>query len=166
MIKTSHSEEKKQRPPRAQHFSVSDVMTVDPVCVEPCTGIRELARVFEENEISGVPVVDQRGVLVGVVSRTDLIRRCLQGTDELPPAHLFEILSEQGPDSEILAGSLICVEDLMTEGPLTVTPDEKIAPVARRMCDARFHRVVVVDQENMPVGILTSMDLLEAFSRA
>ncbi len=56
------------------HLTARDVMTLEPVCVGPATTIRELARLFEENEISGAPVVNRSGRLVGVVSTTDLVR--------------------------------------------------------------------------------------------
>jgi CBS domain-containing protein len=144
-----------------------DVMTADPVCVSPSTTIRELARVFEEHEISGAPVVDQEGRVVGVVSKTDLIRRCSEGTGDIPPAYLFEILSEQGAEgeSEVIPEPLICVEDFMTEDPLTVLPTVAAATVAREMFERRIHRVIVVDDENFPVGIITSLDLLGVFSQ-
>src|SRR5262245_36002595 len=113
-------------------------MTVDPVCVTPATTIRELARVFEEHEISGAPVVDQHGRLVGVVSKTDLIRRCAEGTTEIPPAYLFEVLCEQNEGdegSEVIPEPLVCVEDFMTEDPLTVEPGLAVGAVARLMFD-------------------------------
>ena len=68
-----------------------DVMTPEPVCVEPSTSIRELAEVFETNEVSGVPVIDEEGKVIGVVSKTDLIRRCSEGLGDRPPAYLFEV---------------------------------------------------------------------------
>ncbi len=139
-----------------------DVMTNDPVCVGPATSIRELARVFEEHEISGAPVVDQSGSLVGIVSKTDLIRRCSEGTAELPPAYLFEVLSEQGADeeAEIIPEPLVCVEDFMTEEPATVLPEAHVGGIARRMAQASIHRVIVVDEQGVPIGIVTSLDLL------
>ena len=145
-----------------------DIMTVEPVCVNPSTTVRELARVFEDNEISGAPVVDQEGRVVGVVSKTDLIRRCTEGTDELPPAYLFEVLSEQGDrdeTSEVIPEPLVCVEDFMTEDPLMVPPDVCVTTVARLMFDKRIHRVIVADDEKFPIGIITSMDLLGAFPK-
>lgn len=150
-------------------LKAKDVMNAEPVCVEPSTSIRRLARIFEENEISGAPVIDPQGRLVGIVSKTDLIRQCMEGTDEIPPAYLFEILSEQGVDedesSEVIPEPLACVEDFMTEDPVTVTPDTPIGRVARLMHEGRIHRVVVVDYEKYPVGIITSLDLLKAFSQ-
>lgn len=146
-----------------------DVMTKDPVCVQPSTTIRELARVFEEHEISGAPVVDHQGSVVGIVSKTDLIRRCSEGTDELPPAYLFEVLSDQGADEdnpEVIPEPLLCVEDFMTEDPLMVGPEEPAFAIARLMFDKRVHRVIVADGERYPIGMITSLDLLGAFPRA
>jgi CBS domain-containing protein len=144
-----------------------DIMTHDPISVGPATTIRALARVFEEHGISGVPVVDQEGRVIGVVSKTDLIRRCSEGTDALPPAYLFEALADQGDegDVEVIPEPLVCVEDFMTEDPVTVLPDESAESIARLMAERRIHRVIVVDEERFPLGIVTSLDLLAALSR-
>ncbi len=143
-----------------------DVMVHEPVCVEASTTIRQLARVFEENEISGAPVVDQHGRVIGVVSKTDLIRRCSEGTLDVPPAYLFEVLHEQGAeDEEVIPEQLVCVEDFMTPDPVTVTPDTPAGEIARLMCEGRIHRVVVVDEGRFPVGIVTTLDLLAVFPR-
>lgn len=151
-------------------LTAADVMTRDPVCVARSTRIRELARVFEENEISGAPVVDQKGELVGVVSRSDLIRRCSEGTDEVPPAYLFELLSEKSGKerteaSELVPEPLICVDDFMTIEPISVTVDEPVSSVARTMHERKIHRVIVVDGSNFPIGIITSLDLLKFFPK-
>ena len=140
-----------------------DVMTADPVSVPPSAGIRALARLLEEHEISGAPVVDHQGRLIGVVTKTDLIRRCSEGTDEIPPAYLFEILGEQGGDEGVMPEPLVCVEDFMTEDPVTVTVQTPVPEIARLMSDKRIHRVIVVDREEFPVGIITSLDLLRVF---
>ncbi len=145
-----------------------NIMTTDPVCVAPTTRIRELAKVFEDHEISGAPVVNQEGRVVGIVSKTDLIRRCTEGTDEIPPAYLFEVLSEQGDldeAAEVMPEPLVCVEDFMTEDPLMVAPEMSVATIARLMFEHRVHRVIVADSEGFPLGIITSMDMLGAFAR-
>lgn len=153
----------------ATDLKAKDVMTADPVCVTASTGIRELARVFEEHEISGVPVVDPEGRVIGVVSKTDLIRRCTEGTDDIPPAYLFEVLSEQGVDedevSEVMPEPLVCVEDFMTPEPLMVGLEYSAVGVARLMHARGIHRVIVTDEGRFPLGIITSMDLLGALSR-
>lgn len=143
-----------------------DVMTPEPVCVEPTTTILELARTFEENEISGAPVVDRQGRLVGVVSKTDLIRCCMEGNGQRPPAYMFESLNEQGTDEfeEDLPPEVpVCVEDFMSTEPETVRPETPLVAVGRLVVGARIHRVIVVDEETFPVGIITTLDLLGRF---
>ena len=145
-----------------------DVMTAEPLCVGPATTIRELARLFEEHEISGVPVVDGQGQVIGIVSKTDLIRRCAEGVDDMPPAYLFEILSEQGDEedvSEVMPEPLICVEDFMTEEPVTASPEAPVETIAKLMSEQSIHRVVIVDDERFPIGIVTSLDLLRRWPR-
>lgn len=154
-------------PSAATEFRARDVMTPDPVCIRPSASIRELARLFEDNEISGAPVVNPAGVVIGVVSKTDLIRKCAEGTVDIPPAYLFEALAEQGggddEEGEYIPEPLVCVEDFMTDDPVTVTPETPLRKIARAMVDGGFHRVVVVNEERAPVGIITTMDLLAAF---
>jgi CBS domain-containing protein len=55
------------------------------------------------------------------------------------------------------------VEDIMTEDPLMVSPDVSATLVARQMFEQRVHRVVVVDEEKRPIGIITSLDLLGSY---
>jgi CBS domain-containing protein len=144
-----------------------DVMTPEPVCVDPSTSIRSLARVFEDNEISGAPVVDAEGRVIGVVSKTDLIRRCSEGSADAPPAYLFEILCEQESvdgAGELPPEAVFCVEDFMSEDPLMVSPEMSAASIARELHERRLHRVIVVDSDQRPVGVVTSLDLLGHFS--
>lgn len=145
-------------------LKAKDIMVSEPVCVDPSTTIVELVRIFEENEISGAPVTDNMGRVIGVVSKTDLIRRCSEGTLDVPPAYLFEMLSEQsGEDQELNVEADVSVQDFMTEDPVTVGPDTPIAAIAREMAEAHIHRVIVVDDGQFPIGIITSLDLLGAF---
>jgi CBS domain-containing protein len=144
-------------------------MTPDPVCVGPMTRARELARMFEEHAISGAPVLDHAGHIVGVVFKTDLLRRC--ACVRLPePAYLFEPTAAAADDAgDAIAGPvvrepLVCVEDFMTPNPYTVSPDETVGEIARAMVAGRMHRAVVVDRNGFPVGIITSMDLLDALT--
>jgi CBS domain-containing protein len=153
-------------------LTARDIMTAEPVCAEPSTTIRQLARLFENNEISGCPVVNQEGRLVGVVSKSDLIRRCSEGTAEIPPAYLFEVVCEHdGVDAD--SGSdrgtppipepLICVQDFMTETAVTVRANTPVHEIASLMVAKHIHRVVVVDEEEFPVGTITTLDVLKVF---
>lgn len=142
-------------------IKAADVMVREPLCVQRSTTIQELVRLFEENSISGAPVIDSQGRVVGVVSKTDLIRRCTEGSSEFAPALFFELMSDHGgADADLSRNEHICVEDFMTEYPVTVKPGTFASAVARRMYEGRIHRVVVIDEERFPVGIITSLDLL------
>jgi CBS domain-containing protein len=148
-------------------LKAKDVMTSEPVCVEPSTTIRELARVFEEHEVSGAPVVDAQGRVIGVVSKSDLIRRCSEASLDVPPSYLFEALCEQDAEEgamEPIAEPLFCVEDFMTEDPFMVSPEMSLATLAREMFERRIHRAIVVDDARLPLGIVTSLDVLGYFS--
>lgn len=146
-----------------------DIMSDEPVCVPPSASIRELARLFEEHEISGAPVVNAQGRVIGVVSKSDLIRRCSSGHGDIPPSYLFEILSqprETGAASEIIPEPLLCVGDLMTESPVTALPDSPLAHLARLLVNKHVHRVIITDVAGHALGIVTSLDLLTHFPEA
>lgn len=144
---------------------VEDVMTPDPVFVGTGSTLREVAELLDEHEISGLPVIDDQERLVGVVSRTDLLRRLLEGPAEA--RHDEEWLDLLTADSaskvDIDAARLGVVDDVMTADPITARPDEKLAIVARRMADEKVHRIVVIDERRKVLGIVTTLDVLGVF---
>jgi CBS domain-containing protein len=147
-----------------QPVLVGDLMTREPLHVEEDATLRDVARLFEDYEISGAPVVSASGTLVGVVSKSDLIRRCMEGLNDEAPGYLFELLSEDaGEDMEFTPENTVTVQDFMSTDLVTAVPDEPVATVARRLAEARVHRAIVVDPQNHPVGIVTSLDILGAF---
>lgn len=148
------------------HTTVADLMTREPESVSPDTTMRQLAHLFEEHEVSGFPVVDDAGRLVGVVSQTDLIRRCLSPIGGEAPGFFFQELAEQlGEEAEMEPDSLIVVADIMTTEVVTAHADEPLSVIAKRMCDRHVHRVVVVNDRGSPIGIVTTMDMLRAMAR-
>ncbi len=143
-----------------------DIMSPEPVCVEEGMSIREVARIFEENEISGAPVVDGGGKLVGVVSRSDLIRRYTDGDTEIDASTLIELFGSNGDadDEGPMPERFMSVEEFMTAETITASPTTALHEVAARMVGARVHRVIIVDKEQIPVGIVTSLDLVKALT--
>jgi CBS domain-containing protein len=143
---------------------VRDIMTPDPICVGADTSARELARILEANEISGVPVVDSLHRIIGVASKTDLLRRCVEGPIGSRPGTFFESLAE-GLDmgSDLDPEELGTVEEFMSTEPVTSGPEEPVGAVAHRMAEENVHRIVVVDKRRHVVGIVTSLDLLREF---
>ncbi len=141
-----------------------DIMTPEPISVSTGTTVRELARILIENQISGVPVVDPQDRVVGVVSKTDLLQRCLDGPVDDPDGSFFVALAEGTDDrSSFELQELGNVEEFMSAGPVTVLPTDSVNEVARRMVEDRIHRVIVTDEEQHLLGIVTSLDLLLVF---
>ena len=145
--------------------TVNDVMTRDPVSVEPSMSARELARVLTDNNISGVPVVDVQDRVVGVVSRTDLLQWCVTGGLGFGADDLLPSLSAKRHVRRVAADDLGIVEDFMSSDPILATANEAVDSVARRMAAEKVHRIIVVDADGCLAGIVTSLDLLKVFPR-
>jgi CBS domain-containing protein len=141
---------------------VKDVMTREPVSVNALTTPRELARLLTEHNISGVPVISGSNHVVGVVSRTDLLQWCVKGGLGFGAADLLTTLAEGG-GTRVQAEDLGIVADFMATSPLIAAPEESLSSVARRMAEAKVHRLIVLDEQDRLVGIVTSLDLLKAF---
>lgn len=145
-------------------LKVKDVMTREPVGVAPSMTLRELAQLLDTNEISGVPVVDTQDHVLGVVSKTDLIHRWLEGEEGSRAEPFGEVLDEEWGDLALMMPEeLGVVEDIMSADVVTATEDEPISAVARRMAEIGVHRVIVVDERGYLRGIVTSLDLLKVF---
>lgn len=116
--------------------TVKEVMSSPVKTVESSLSAQEVISFFKVHNISGAPVVNEKGFAVGLVSRSDLV----SGTD----------LSDS------------TVADLMTPFVFEISPDEELLTVAKSMVDAKIHRVVVTE-EGLPVGIVTSLDLVKDY---
>ncbi|NJN14561.1 MAG: CBS domain-containing protein [Planctomycetes bacterium] len=129
-----------------------DVMSKELLTVTPATSITDFARLCSEDRISGAPVVRVDGVLVGIVSKTDLIDRLLA---DGPKFGASREDSAWDPDDR-------AVEEIMQEEVLTCDPRTPLPVIAEKMAEQRIHRVVVIEKDR-PVGIVTSIDLLRHF---
>ena len=141
----------------------SDVMTRTVLSVRPDATIAEAIRTMLDNRISGLPVIDEAGRLVGMLTEGDLLRRGETGTERHRPRWL-EIL--MGPGR--LAGDYVRthgrrIGEVMTRDPVSVTPDTPLKEVVELMERRRIKRVPVLDGD-VPVGILSRADLLRALA--
>jgi CBS domain-containing protein len=142
-------------------MNASDVMTRNVVSVRPDTPVAEAIRTMLDNQISGLPVIDEAGGMVGILTEGDLLRRGETGTERQRPRWL-EIL--MGPGR--LAGEYVRthgrrVEEIMTRDLVTVTPETALDEVVGLMERRRIKRVPVLDGD-APVGIVSRADLLRA----
>ena len=144
--------------------TIGEVMTKNPVCATPGMSIRQLAGLFSEHGVSGGPVVGPDGKLVGVVSRTDLFRRVTAEASGPSAGYLFDLLNERAPaERQPMPEPLIVVSDFMSESPVTAASADPVGVVAKKMAERRVHRVVVVDANKKPIGVVTTLDLLRVF---
>src|SRR5262245_43684353 len=112
----------------ARTLHVRDVMTRDPVCATTGGSVREVAELLEENEVSSLPVVDDQERLIGVVTRTDLLHRLLEGPQgaRLDEDWLDLLTADSEQPAEVDAARLGRVDELMSIDPLTARPDELV----------------------------------------
>ena len=146
-------------------MNASDVMTRDILSVRPDATVAEAIRTMLDNRISGLPVIDEAGRLVGILTEGDLLRRSETGT-ERQRARWLEIL--MGPGR--LAGEYVRthgrrVEGIMTRDLVSVTPDTPLREVVELMERRRIKRVPVLDGD-VPVGILSRADLIRGLAGA
>ena len=142
---------------------VKDVMTPHPVCVDPATTVTELAELFDANGISGAPVLDGQDRVVGIVSKTDLVRRCVEGPLGSSGSEMSAFLGLAAGAGPLDPEDLGTVQDFMTNDLVTSSVEESIATVAKRMAEHQVHRVVVTDSVGRAVGILTTLDVLDTY---
>jgi CBS-domain-containing membrane protein len=147
-------------------LTARDIMTQEVVTIRPEASVEELAKLLEERLIGGVPVLDKNGMLVGVVTQSDLVQRSRDL--ELPPAlnildlHLFlEMPSHFKRRLEKLLGDR--VKDVMTGNPITVAPDTPVNEIASLMTAKGVHTLPVVEEGKL-VGIVGKLDMIRGLA--
>lgn len=140
---------------------VEDVMTRDVAVVSPATSLREVARLLGERRISGAPVCDATGRVVGVVSEADVLAKeeGLPLDERSPLAWLVGRSRDRSKATATTAG------EAMTAPPITIAPWRSVAAAARTMIERGVNRLPVVKSEEL-IGIVTRADLVRAFSRS
>lgn len=143
-------------------MKVKDVMSRHVVSVAPDASLKEAAQLLVERRISGLPVVDGDGGVVGVLSEEDLLFK-EQGDPHVPSWLSVVINPAAVADSRKLEARV--VREAMTSPPLTVGPNRPVAAAAQLMLGAHVKRLPVVEDGRL-VGIVTRADLVRAFVRS
>jgi CBS domain-containing protein len=150
-------------------LNAGDVMSASLMHIPQEMSLVGAAHLLLQGQVSGAPVVDNAGRCAGVLSATDFMRWAEKGA--CPPYGgrreyrepycsawgMLEIEVDL-PDDE--------VKDYMTRDPVVVSKRTSVAEVARIMVDAHIHRVIVVDANQRPIGIVSSTDILAVLARA
>jgi len=144
-------------------LKAKDIMTKELITVSPETEIVHATKLLLENQINGVPVIDETGKLVGILCQSDLIAQ----QKKLPVPSFFTFLdglisltSMKQFEKEVQKIAAITVSQAMTQNPVVARPDTGIEEVAALMVDSGFHTIPVVD-EGALVGIVGKEDILK-----
>lgn len=129
---------------------VGDVMSLDPIVISVDASIEEAQELLRANRITGLPVVDGQGNLVGVLSQSDLVWG--------PGLHVTTLLRRKP--------SGLRVGELMTSPPVTVSMETPVTDAARAMLQNRVHRLVAVDPQGRPIGVLSATDFVTLAAEA
>lgn len=135
-------------------------MTTRVHVANPQTPFKLLVRLLEENRISAVPIVDLRGMPLGVVSETDLLLK--ERRSDFDPG----VLTLRRNRREHVKADGLVASDLMTAPAITVSTSTTLADAARTMHDRNVRRLVVIDDRGRIAGIVTRSDLLQVFLRS
>ena len=143
-------------------------MTANVISVPFDMDLRNLAKLFIEKKITGAPVVDGMGDLVGVISESDLVAYNLTRDDELVMDSTFyetaRIEAHHIPKGyQIEDVNTREVSEVMTPVVHSVTEEAPLEEVARLMTDNHIHRAIV-RRDKKPVGVISALDLLDAFA--
>ncbi|MDR3556437.1 MAG: CBS domain-containing protein [Syntrophobacteraceae bacterium] len=143
-------------------IKAKDLMTREVVTVTPDTEVYEIAKLLLEKHFNGVPVLDQKGDLVGIICQSDLIAE----QKKLPIPSVFTLLDSFIPihprgktDREVHKIAAIKASEAMTPNPLTVGPEAGISELAEIMVNRGFHTIPVVERGKL-VGIIGKTDVL------
>jgi CBS domain-containing protein len=142
---------------------VRDIMTAPVVTVRPDTAHQELAAMFRRHRVSGFPVTDDEGRVIGVVSKTDLLALAAGG-DDPGPSHP----GRRGwrPHRRHGAPGQATASDLMTRPAVTIGPDDLVQAAARLMRARGLQRLPVVNGDGRLAGIISRSDVLSVFRRS
>ncbi len=148
--------------------TIADVMTPNPITVTPETSLQEAIKILAENHISGLPVVDEEGKLVGVISETDLMWQ-ETGVEPAPYIMLLDsVIYLQNPsrhDKLIHKALGQTVGEVMTDKPIFIEPDRSLKEAASLMYDRKIRRLPVLEPSSSKViGILTRGDIIRSMA--
>jgi CBS domain-containing protein len=142
-----------------------DVMVAPVITAKPSSSIKDVAEMMVEKRISGLPVVDDHGKLVGIISEGDLMHRVEARTERRRSWWLRLMASDNVLASEYIQGHGRKVSDLMKSNPITATPDTPVSDLAVLMERNAIKRVPIVEGGQL-VGIVSRANLVQAIASA
>ncbi len=128
---------------------IKNWMSTNVVTLTPDRSMMKASKLMKDNNISRIPIVDEQGKLVGLVSDRDIKEASPSKATTLDMHELYYLVSE------------IKLKDIMTKDPVTVKPDETVEKAAVLMLEGNFGSLPVVDDDGKVVGIITDSDVFK-----
>jgi CBS domain-containing protein len=147
---------------------VREYMDDDPATVKLDTSAEDVAKLLGEHELAGVPVVNEAGRCVGIVTENDLVMGDEEGDLHIPHyvqlfGGLIFLESVKGFEKRLKKAMAATAQDMMTADPTTVGPDEDVHEAARIISSSGHNRLPVVEH-GLLVGVITRADVLRALT--
>ena len=127
-------------------MNVVDLMTTEVIAVSRDTGLREAARLMFRNRVSGLPVTEPDGTLIGIITEADFLR--------------LEVERQEGARDRVAT-----VGEVMSIGVVTIRPEMEIYEAAKIMAVQEVKRLPVVDDDNRLLGVISRADIVSIFTR-
>jgi len=143
-------------------MQVRDIMTTKVQTAKPTDTVADVARLMAVERISGLPVVDEKGKIVGVVSEGDLMARAALG-NESPRSWWLGLISDGEAPDEFIRAHGKTVGDVMTRNAKTIAPDASLAALARKLESNGVKRLPVVENGAL-VGLVSRADVVRALA--
>jgi CBS domain-containing protein len=148
--------------------TVRDIMETDVPAVYPSDPVETVLKVLRTHELPGVPVINEGGRCVGIITEADLVLSD-EGADLHLP-HYFELFGGyvflepmKRFEERLRKAFSSTAADMMTEDPVTIEPDADVAEAARLIASKRHNRLPVVEHGRL-VGVVTRVDVLDALA--
>lgn len=148
-------------------LKAADIMTREVFTVSPLTSVDELAKIFVEMNKNALPVVDASGVLLGVVTQTDLV-------EQDQPLHIptvisifdwvFYLDSEKRFREEVQKITARNAGDICDENPITCSEETPVSEIARLMVEEKAHLIPVVDADRKVLGVVARLDIVRTMN--
>jgi CBS-domain-containing membrane protein len=144
-------------------LTAKDLMSINVIAVTAETEVRELAKILAANRISGVPVVDGLGKVIGVVTESDLIFQ--NKKVHIPTAFaildaFFFLEDPEKMEKEMMKMAGTQVKDIYTSNALTVRQDTPLEEVATLMAEKKVHTLPVLDENGQLIGVIGTSDII------
>ena len=148
-------------------LKAKDIMTTKVLTVSEETGVEELARLFEERGVNAMPVLDQAGQMVGIVTQTDLV-------EQDKPLHIPTVISifdwviylesEKNFKDEVAKITARTVGSLCARDVVTCSPETPVSEIAEMMVEHKAHLIPVVEGKTL-LGVVARLDIIRSMGR-